>query len=99
MDDRPCNAWVLAVIFGLKEMARSLMIKRTTSHTGLSPYVHPRRSPMSLNARSILLIVAVICFVLAAVGVGLGSISLEALGLAAFAGAFLLGDGGIKLRS
>ncbi|MBA2263647.1 MAG: hypothetical protein H0W98_03545 [Chloroflexi bacterium] len=54
---------------------------------------------MSLNARSILLIVAVICFVLAAVGVGLGSISLVALGLAAFAGAFLLGDGGIKLRS
>lgn len=54
---------------------------------------------MKLNARSILLIVAVVCFVLAAVGVGLGSISLVALGLAAFAGAFLLGDGGVNLRS
>ena len=47
---------------------------------------------MSLNARSLLLIVAVILFVLAALGIGIGSVSLVALGLAAFAGAFLVGD-------
>ena len=35
---------------------------------------------------------------LLAVGVQLGSVALLPLGLAAFAGAFLLGDGGLKLR-
>lgn len=54
---------------------------------------------MSVTRRSILLIIAVVCFLLAAIGVGLGSISLVALGLAAFAGAFLVGDGGLNLRS
>lgn len=54
---------------------------------------------MKLNRRSILLIVAVICFLLAAIGMGIGSISLVPLGLAAFAGAFLVGDGGLNLRS
>lgn len=54
---------------------------------------------MNVGLRSILLIVAVICFVLAAIGVGLGDISLVALGLAFFAGAFLLGDGGLNLRT
>ena len=54
---------------------------------------------MNLGLRSILLIVAVICFVLAAIGVGLGEISLVALGLAFFAGAFLVGDGGLNLRT
>lgn len=53
---------------------------------------------MSLTPRTILLLVAVILFVLLAVGVQLGSVALLPLGLAAFAGAFLLGDGGLKLR-
>jgi hypothetical protein len=49
-------------------------------------------NPMNLNARSLLLIVAVILFVLEALGVGLGAVSLVSLGLAAFAGAFLVAD-------
>ncbi len=53
---------------------------------------------MSLTPRTILLLVAVILFILLAVGVQLGSVALLPLGLAAFAGAFLLGDGGLKLR-
>jgi hypothetical protein len=53
---------------------------------------------VSLTPRTILLLVAVILFVLLAVGVQLGSVALLPLGLAAFAGAFLLGDGGLKLR-
>ena len=53
---------------------------------------------MSLTPRTILLLVAVILFVLLAVGVQLGSVALLPLGLAAFAGAFLLGDGGLNLR-
>ncbi|MBA4170726.1 MAG: hypothetical protein H0X68_10025 [Chloroflexi bacterium] len=52
---------------------------------------------MDLSPRSILLIIAVICFVLAAIGVGFGGISLTAIGLAAFAGAFLVGEGGLKV--
>lgn len=54
---------------------------------------------MNLGLRSILLIVAIICFVLAAIGVGLGDFGLLPLGLAFFAGAFLFGDGGLKLRT
>ena len=54
---------------------------------------------MNLGLRSILLILAVICFILATIGFNLGDISLVPLGLAFFAGAFLLGDGGIKLRT
>lgn len=53
---------------------------------------------MSLGPRSILLLVAVILFVLAAIGVSLGEIGLIPLGLALFAGAFLLGDGGFARR-
>jgi hypothetical protein len=53
---------------------------------------------MSLTPRTILLIVAVIVFLLAAFGIALGTIGLVPLGLAAFAGAFLLGDGGLTLR-
>jgi len=45
-----------------------------------------------LNARSLLLIIAVILFVLDALAVNLGTLSLLPLGLAAFAGAFLVGD-------
>jgi hypothetical protein len=49
---------------------------------------------VSLTPRSILLLVAVICFLLAAFSVAVGDIGLVPLGLAAFAAAFLLGDGG-----
>jgi hypothetical protein len=52
-----------------------------------------------VGVRSILLIVAIVCFVLAAVGVGIGEISLVPLGLAFFAAAFLVGDGGLRLRT
>lgn len=44
----------------------------------------------TLGVRSLLLIVAIICFVLAAIGIDVGQISLVALGLAFFAGAFLV---------
>ena len=53
---------------------------------------------MSLAPRSILLIVAVILFLLAAFSLALGTIQLVPLGLAAFAAAFVLGDGGFSLR-
>ena len=52
---------------------------------------------MNLGLRSILLIAAIICFVLAALGTSLGSIGLVPLGLAFLAGAFLVSDGGLKL--
>jgi len=52
---------------------------------------------MKLSRQSILLLIAVVCFVLSAIGVGFGSVSLTAIGLAAFAGAFLVGEGGLKL--
>ena len=54
---------------------------------------------MNLGLRSILLIVAIICFVLAAIGVAVGDIGLVPLGLAFFAAAFLVGDGGFALRT
>lgn len=54
---------------------------------------------MNLGLRSILLIVAIICFVLAAIGVGVGAVGLLPLGLAFFAGAFLVGDGGFGIRA
>ncbi len=53
---------------------------------------------MSLTPRTILLLVAVILFLLLTFNIALGSIALLPLGLAAFAGAFLLGDGGLNLR-
>jgi hypothetical protein len=53
---------------------------------------------MSLTARSLLLLVAVILFVLAALNIGLGSVSLVPLGLAAFAGAFLVSDTALGRR-
>ena len=52
---------------------------------------------MKLSRRSILLIIAIICFILAAIGIGLGGVSLMAIGLAAFAGAFLVDEGGFKV--
>jgi hypothetical protein len=53
---------------------------------------------VNLSLRSILLLVAVVIFVLAAFGVSLGTVGLVPLGLAFFAGAFLLGEGGFPLR-
>ncbi len=52
---------------------------------------------MSLNRRSILLLIAVVAFVLSALGIGFTGVSLQAVGLAAFAGAFLVSDGGLRL--
>ncbi len=47
---------------------------------------------------TILLIVAVILFVLAAINVDIGSVALVPLGLAAFAAAFLFGgNGGLSI--
>ena len=54
---------------------------------------------MNLGLRSILLIVAIICFVLAAVGFAFGDIGLVPLGLAFFTAAFLVGDGGFNIRA
>ena len=47
---------------------------------------------MRLSIRSILLLIAVVLFVLAAVGIDLGAIALVPLGLACFAGAFVVPD-------
>ena len=46
---------------------------------------------MNASAGSILLIVAVILFLLAAFNIALGTLDLVTLGLAAFAGSFLVG--------
>ena len=47
---------------------------------------------MRLTLRTILLLIAVVLFVLAAVGVALGSLAVVPLGLASFAGAFVVPD-------
>ena len=47
---------------------------------------------MTLTVRSILLLIAVLLFVLAALSIDLGSIALVPLGLACFAGAFIAPD-------
>ena len=53
---------------------------------------------VNLGVRSILLIVAIVCFLLAAFQVDLGQLNLQPLGLAFFAAAFLVGDGdGVNL--
>ena len=49
-----------------------------------------RTGNLSFGPRQILLILAVICFVLAAIGVNLGVIALTPLGLAFLAGSFLV---------
>jgi len=46
----------------------------------------------NIGIRSLLLIVAIICFILAALGIDVGKISVVAVGLAFFAGAFLVSD-------
>jgi hypothetical protein len=53
---------------------------------------------MNLSRRSILLLVAVVCFVLSALGIAFTGVSLLSTGLAAFAGAFLVDGGGLRLR-
>ena len=54
---------------------------------------------MNLGLRSLLLIAAIVCFVLSAIGFNLGDIGLLALGLAFLAAAALVGDkGGLSLR-
>ena len=47
----------------------------------------------NVGIRAILLIIAIICFALAAIGLRV-DVSLVALGLAFFAAAFLVGEGG-----
>lgn len=47
---------------------------------------------MALTLRSLLLLIAVVLFVLDAVGVAVGSIALVPIGLACFAGSFLVSD-------
>lgn len=48
---------------------------------------------MNLSVSSIILIVAIVLFVLAAIGIALGTIDTLALGLAFFAAAFLVRGG------
>ena len=47
---------------------------------------------MQLTIRTLLLLIAVILFVVAALGVRTGDVSLAWLGMAAFAGSFLVPD-------
>jgi hypothetical protein len=53
---------------------------------------------MSLTFRSLLLLIAVILFVLAAVGIDVAGISLVALGLACFAGSFVVPETALGRR-
>ena len=53
---------------------------------------------MALTVRSLLLIAAVILFVLAALGIDVSGISLVALGLACFAGSFVVPDRSLRGR-
>lgn len=48
------------------------------------------RSGSNIGVRSVLLIIAIICFIVAALGIDVGRISVVAVGLAFFAGAFLV---------
>ena len=52
-----------------------------------------------MNLGSILLIIAVVLFVLDALSIVLGNVSLVSLGLAAFAGSSLVGSGGFNLSA
>jgi hypothetical protein len=53
---------------------------------------------MALTFRSLLLLIAVILFVLAAVGIDVSGVSLLPLGLACFAGSFLVPDRALGRR-
>ena len=50
----------------------------------------------SWGLSSILLVIAVICFVLAAIGIDV-KVSLVDIGLACFAGSFLVGNSGVRV--
>jgi hypothetical protein len=50
------------------------------------------RSRSNIGIRSVLLIIAIICFIVAALGIDVGKVSILAVGLAFFAGAFLVGE-------
>ena len=54
---------------------------------------------VNIGLRSLLLIGAIVCFALSAIGFALAEIGLTPLGLALLAAAFLFGDGGLRLRS
>jgi hypothetical protein len=54
---------------------------------------------MTLTLRTLLLLIAVILFVVAAVGVDVKGVSLTALGLACFAGAFLVPNSALGRRT
>jgi hypothetical protein len=54
---------------------------------------------MNLGLRSLLLIGAIVCFALAAIGVAVAEVSLTPLGLALLAAASLFSDGGFRLRT
>ena len=67
----------------------------------IQPVLRPRIRGgfrMTLTFRSILLLIAVVLFVLAAVGIDVGAISLVPLGLACFAGAFVAPDTVVSTR-
>jgi uncharacterized membrane protein len=57
-----------------------------------------RRLPMQLTFRSLCLLIAVILFVIAALGVDVRGISLVALGLAFLAGSFLVPETALNRR-
>ncbi len=57
-----------------------------------------RGGTLNFGVRELLLVIAIICYVIDAIA-DIGDISLLAVGLAFFAAAFLLGDGGLNLRT
>jgi hypothetical protein len=48
------------------------------------------RSGSNIGIRLVLLVIAIICFIVAALGIDVGKVSILAVGLAFFAGAFLV---------
>jgi hypothetical protein len=63
-----------------------------TSRTGDDRPATPQEVAMQLTVRTLCLIIAVILFVIAAIGVDVRGVSLLALGLAFFAAAFIVPD-------
>ena len=50
------------------------------------------RSGSNIGVRTVFLIIAIICFIVAALGIDVGRISILAVGLAFFAAAFVVPD-------
>jgi hypothetical protein len=48
------------------------------------------RSGSNIGVRTVFLIIAIICFIVAALGIDVGKVSILSVGLAFFAGAFLV---------